>query len=71
MGKQNCLSASTDCYQRQRFRRSAFTKSVRNPIYHMTRTDPRNFLGKPYEKKCRMRAVRLALAGPEKAVRPY
>ena len=40
--------------------------------YHMTRTDPaRNFLGKPYEKKSRMRAVRLALAGPEKAVRPY
>ena len=31
----------------------------------------RNFLGKPYEKKSRMRAVRLALAGPEKAVRPY
>ena len=31
----------------------------------------RNFLGKPYEKKSRMRAVHLALAGPEKAVRPY
>ena len=31
----------------------------------------RNFLGKPYEKKSRMRAVRLVLAGPEKAVRPY
>ena len=31
----------------------------------------RNFLGKPYEKKSRMRAVRLTLAGPEKAVWPY
>ena len=47
----------------------------RQIIYIYLSYDPygpaRNFLGKPYEKKPRMRAVRLALAGPEKAVRPY
>ena len=41
-------------------------------FYHMTRTDPRAIsLENHMKKKSGMRAVRLALAGPEKAVRPY
>ena len=47
------------------------TKLVTKYFYHMTRTAPRAISLENHQERCRMRAVRVEVMGPEKRVRPY